>query len=210
MDQSEPYKFSRIGGALCLDFINTASWHASQRTTEHLTEFRDLLHWSNECGIISRQAMLALAEGANSAGALKMLTRARKLREALYRMFVAASRKKRPDRSDMQLLNETLDQAPLRLEIQHEESGFSCKRKPDGSEFALVLGPIAWSAAELLTSENLDRIKRCASETCGWLFLDNTKNRSRRWCDMGDCGSRAKARRYYHRKTSKETGVAGC
>jgi predicted RNA-binding Zn ribbon-like protein len=101
----------------------------------------------------------------------------------------------------LRLLNETLEQAPLRFEVQYEQSGFSGKRMPVGSEFGSVLGPVVWSAAELLTSENLDRIKQCADDRCGWLFLDNTKNRSRRWCDMGDCGSRAKAKRYYQRKT---------
>ena len=203
--ESEQYRFSRIGGVLCLDFTNTASWHASHRNTEHLNDFGDLLRWSNECEIIGPHTELVLSEGAerNPAGALTILTRARKLREGLYRIFVAVNQRKSPSRSDMQLLNETLDQAPLRFEVQYEESGFSGKRTTGGSEFATVLGPVAWSAAELLTSENLDRIKRCADDTCGWLFLDNTKNRSRRWCDMGDCGSRAKAKRYYQRKTKK-------
>jgi predicted RNA-binding Zn ribbon-like protein len=203
--ESEQYKFSQIGGVLCLDFTNTASWHASYRSTEHLNDFCDLLRWSNEYGIIGPDTKLALSEGAerNPAGALTILTRARKLREGLYRIFVAVSQRKSPGRPDMQLLNETLDQAPVRFEVQHEESGFSGKRMTGGSEFATVLGPVAWSAAELLTSENLHRIKRCADDTCGWLFLDNTKNRSRRWCDMGDCGSRAKAKRYYRRKTKK-------
>jgi predicted RNA-binding Zn ribbon-like protein len=203
--ESERYKFSQIGGVLCLDFTNTASWHASYRSTEHLNDFCDLLRWSNEYGIIGPDTKLALSEGAerNPAGALTILTRARKLREGLYRIFVAVSQRKSPARPDMQLLNETLDQAPVRFEVQYEESGFSGKRMTGGSEFATVLGPVAWSAAELLTSENLHRIKRCADATCGWLFLDNTKNRSRRWCDMGDCGSRAKAKRYYRRKTKK-------
>ena len=205
MKESEQYKFSQIGGVLCLDFTNTASGHASYRNTEHLNDFCDLLRWSNEYGIIGPDTKLALSEGAerNPAGALTILTRARKLREGLYRIFVAISQRKSPGRPDMQLLNETLDQAPLRFEVQYEESGFSGKRTTGGSEFATVLGPVAWSAAELLTSENLHRIKRCADDTCGWLFLDNTKNRSRRWCDMGDCGSRAKAKRYYRRKTKK-------
>lgn len=205
MKESEQYKFSRIGGVLCLDFTNTVSWHASHRTTEHLNDFCDLLRWSNECGIIDPHTELVLSEGAerNPAGALTILTRARKLREGLYRIFVAVSQRKSPGRPDMQLLNETLDQAPLRFEVQYGESGFSSKRTTGGSEFATVLGPVAWSAAELLTSENLERIKRCVDDTCGWLFLDNTKNRSRRWCDMGDCGSRAKAKRYYQRKTKK-------
>ena len=205
MKESEQYKFSRIGGVLCLDFTNTASWHASHRTTEHLNDFCDLLRWCNECGIIDPHTELVLSEGAerNPAGALTILTRARKLREGLYRIFVAVSQRKSPGRPDMQLLNETLDQAPLRFEVQYEESGFSGKRTTGGSEFATVLGPVAWSAAGLLTSENLHRIKRCADDTCGWLFLDNTKNRSRRWCDIGDCGSRVKAKRYYQRKTKK-------
>ena len=203
MKESEQYKFSRIGGVLCLDFTNTASWHASHRNTEHLNDFCDLLRWSNEYGIIGQHTKLVLSEGAerNPAGALTILTRARKLREGLYRIFVAVSQQKSPSRSDIQLLNETLDHAPLRFEIQYEESGFSGRPTTAGSEFATVLGPVAWSAAELLTSENLDRIKRCADDTCGWLFLDNTKNHSRRWCDMGDCGSRAKAKRYYQRKS---------
>jgi predicted RNA-binding Zn ribbon-like protein len=203
--ESEQYKFSRIGGVLCLDFTNTASWHASYRNTEHLNDFCDLLRWSNEYGIIGPHTKLVLSEGAerNPASALTILTRARKLREGLYRIFVAVSQRKSPGRQDMQLLNETLDQAPLRFEVQYEESGFSGKRTTGGSEFATVLGPVAWSAAELLISENLDRIKQCADNACGWLFLDNTKNRSRRWCDMGDCGSRAKAKRYYQRKTKK-------
>jgi len=205
VQESQQYKFSRIGGVLCLDFTNTASWHGSDRSTEHLNDFFDLLRWSNENGIIGQHAQLVLSEGAerNPAGALTILTRARKLREALHRIFVGVSQRKSPGRSDMQMLNETLDRAPLRFEVQYEESGFSGKRTPGGSEFATVLGPVAWSAAELLTSENLDRIKRCANDTCGWLFLDNTKNHSRRWCDMGDCGSRAKAKRYYQRKTKK-------
>jgi predicted RNA-binding Zn ribbon-like protein len=205
MAESQQYKFGRIGGALCLDFTNTASWHASRQTTEHLNDFCDLLRWSNEFGIINQQEESVLSEDAerNPAEALAILTGARKLREVLYRIFVAVRQKESPGRSDMQWLNKSLDQVPLRLEVQHEETGFCCKRKGGGSEFATVLGPVAWSAAELLASENLDRIKRCAADTCGWLFLDNTKNRSRRWCDMGDCGSRAKAKRYYHRKTKK-------
>ena len=63
-----------------------------------------------------------------------------------------------------------------------------------------MLWPIVESAAELLTSERRSRIGQCADDRgCGWLFLDATKNRSRRWCAMGDCGNRAKARRHYLR-----------
>ena len=131
MAESQQYKFGRIGGALCLDFTNTASWHASRQTTEHLNDFCDLLRWSNEFGIINQQEESVLSEDAerNPAEALAILTGARKLREVLYRIFVAVSQRKSPGRPDMQLLNETLDQAPLRFEVQYGESGFSSKRR---------------------------------------------------------------------------------
>jgi predicted RNA-binding Zn ribbon-like protein len=63
-----------------------------------------------------------------------------------------------------------------------------------------MLWPIVRSAAELLTSEDLGRVRRCGREGCDWLFVDSSKNRSRRWCSMEMCGSRVKSRRYYYRK----------
>jgi len=59
---------------------------------------------------------------------------------------------------------------------------------------------VVHDAAGLLTSEKLDRVEECADDRCGWLFLDVSRNRSRRWCAMEDCGNRAKARRHYKRK----------
>ena len=212
MEPPAPYKFARIGGALCLDFTNTASWQGSRRTTEHLHDFGDLLRWSSESGIVDRQTASGLSEEArrNPGGALTILNRARKLRELLYRIFVVLGAKKAPGRPDLQLLNEVLAQAPLRFQVEREGVGFSCLRKPGSSEFATLLGPVVWSAAELLASDHLDKVKQCASDTCGWLFLDHTKNRSRRWCDMADCGSKAKARRYYHKKTNATYRELGC
>lgn len=61
------------------------------------------------------------------------------------------------------------------------------------------LWPVARSLAELLTSDELPRVRECAADNCAWLFIDTSKNRSRRWCDMAVCGNRAKARRHYAR-----------
>ena len=85
------------------------------------------------------------------------------------------SRRKFPASGDLQLLNEALAQTPLRLEVRGEKDQFLCERKAGGTKFAKLLGPVVWSAAELLTSGKIDQVKCCASETCGWLFLDNTK-----------------------------------
>ena len=68
-----------------------------------------------------------------------------------------------------------------------------------------VLWPIVQSAADLLTTESLDRVRLCKAEDCGCLFVDASKNRSRRWCAMSDCGNRAKVRR--HRQRLRESAV---
>ncbi len=204
MDEPQPYQFGRIGGALCLDLANTASWQAERRTTEHLNNFRDLVRWCTESSAISQSTATALLEEAeqNSVRGEAVLAEAKELRETLYRIFFALSRRNAPPRRDLERLNETLAQVPLHFEVRREEGGFSCERKADGTEFGKLLGPVVWSAAELLASGKVEQIKCCAAETCGWLFLDGTKNHSRRWCDMADCGSREKSKRYYRRKSS--------
>jgi predicted RNA-binding Zn ribbon-like protein len=66
-----------------------------------------------------------------------------------------------------------------------------------------ILNPLIRSAADLLVSDELKRVKRCGDPACGWLFLDTSRNKSRRWCDMSDCGNRAKASRFYKKKVAK-------
>ena len=72
------------------------------------------------------------------------------------------------------------------------------------SEAALdrMLWSIAHSGAELLTTGDLSRLRECGGEECGWLFEDTSRNRSRQWCDMQDCGNLAKVRRYRTRLRS--------
>ena len=65
-----------------------------------------------------------------------------------------------------------------------------------------MFGPVASSAAELLTSAALEDTRECDSEGCGWLFLDTSRSRRRRWCDMRDCGNLAKVRRFRERRRS--------
>ena len=66
--------------------------------------------------------------------------------------------------------------------------------------FPDLLRPVLHSALHLLSSPDLARLRECAAERCGKLYLDHTKNASRRWCDMDTCGNRAKARRHQARR----------
>src|SRR5690606_34555848 len=81
---------------------------------------------------------------------------------------------------------------------------------PESNALDQVLWPVAVSAAELLTSADRERVKECAADTCNWLFLDMSRNRSRRWCDMKECGNRAKARRFYKRQRAADSAWRNC
>jgi len=63
-----------------------------------------------------------------------------------------------------------------------------------------IIWPVVRSAADLLTSDTLPMLRICAADDCQWLFMDTSKNQTRRWCNMKSCGNRAKARRHIERK----------
>ena len=65
-----------------------------------------------------------------------------------------------------------------------------------------ILWPVAVAAADLLTTRDHPLLRECASDECSWLYLDTTRNHSRRWCDMKGCGNKAKVRRYRQRQAS--------
>jgi predicted RNA-binding Zn ribbon-like protein len=195
-------RFSFIAGALCLDFVNTVSSHASERPEEKLCGFADLVLWNEEAELIDKGEVLeflAYAEG-NSNSTTKILQAARGLREALFHIFQALDRRKTPAARDLAALNETLRAFPIRLELRSEGRDFCCERKSAKTNNDRLLAPIAWSAADLLASDRVQHVRQCADAECGWFFVDTTKNHSRRWCAMSDCGSHAKAKRYYQRK----------
>ena len=86
------------------------------------------------------------------------------------------------------------------LRIEADPEGFGWTWEAPVDRFDRILWPIARSAAELLTSPDVADLRECASDRCSWLFLDRSRTRRRRWCDMKVCGNRAKARRHYRRK----------
>ncbi len=129
-----------------------------------------------------------------------MLRRARELREAIFRVFSAIARESSPPTEATRRLNEALPQALARLRLVEDEPGFRWDWEEDDA-LDRVLWPVVRSAAELLTSDQLDRVRECAAEDCAWLFIDGSKNRSRRWCDMAVCGNRSKVRRFRERRS---------
>jgi predicted RNA-binding Zn ribbon-like protein len=192
---------------LCLDFANTLKDRLTGDPQETLKRYDDLLAWGRLQDLLTEQEVEHLAQVATRrpAEAVSVLERAIVLREAVYRTFsaVAAGRSSRP--ADLTTLNASLAAALASLRIVVGREGFAWAWA--GGEEALdrVVWPAALSAAGLITSGERRAVRECAAPNCGWLFLDTTRNRSRRWCDMKVCGNRAKARRHYERQKASGT-----
>ncbi len=196
-----PKSGRKIAGRPCLDFVNTVSWRASAAPVEGLGHYRDLAAWSATAGLMpaGRAAELERQAATLAASAEAVLERARALREALHRLFGECAAGRAPGKSELGILNAELARAPAIRGLAWADPGFVWSGAEAGSRLESVLWPLAWSAAELLTGGELKRIRACAGEGCGWLFYDTSRNLSRRWCAMDDCGNRAKARRHYAR-----------
>lgn len=192
-----------IGGALCLDFCNTVGGRRDDAVPrDYLASSFDLVRWSEHAGALAPRDALAMqrALDRDPARAARVLTRARQLREALYAVFATVSRGQTISAPALAVVNEVLGEALNHLTLVPERqhlvwSWHTAANNPDH-----ILWSIAQSAAELLTSPDLARVRECSGDDCSWLFLDASKNHSRRWCDMRDCGNRAKARRHYARQ----------
>jgi predicted RNA-binding Zn ribbon-like protein len=206
MLEHETQTLNLKSGRLCLDFANTADWHASDQPEERLNSYANLVSWSEQVGILTKdEAQQLLREAAHRPNdAATVLDRAIAFREAIYRIFSAISRGTSPREADLAILNEILSATLGRLQLVSTPDGFSWEWNAGGDRLDQMLWPVAQSAADLLTSAELVRVGQCADERCGWLFMDMSRNRSRRWCDMRDCGNRAKARRHYERKRSTD------
>ena len=109
---------------------------------------------------------------------------------------MAAASGEAPRDADLALIGDAAAAGRARERLVYDRSGVGWSLPADGDALERPLWEIASSAADVLTSAELDRVKECASDTCEWVFLDRSRNRSRRWCDMSDCGNRAKARRF--------------
>jgi predicted RNA-binding Zn ribbon-like protein len=192
-------------GKLCLEFANTADWHAAEQPIERVTNYRDLVAWAKEVGMISPDAAQLLTDRAAAQPALaaQIHTWAIDLREAIYRIFAAHAEHRMPTPADLALLNEALPRAYASPELVATPTGYSWYWRSDENGLDGILWPILRSAARLLTDGELARVGQCADDRgCGYLFYDTSRNRSRRWCDMNSCGNRAKSQRHYARHRS--------
>lgn len=188
---------------LALDFANTALWHASDVPQEQIPDYTTLLAWAVAHSLLTPAAAADLHETA--AGwpdqAAQAHAVAIEIREALYAILHAHIHRQPIPAAPLATLNAAHAVAISNAEVAPHPTGFHWRWLADEPALDYMLWPVIRSAMLLLTTpELLNRVGECADDRgCGYLFLDLSRNRSRRWCDISDCGNRAKQRRHYHR-----------
>ena len=206
VDALAVYEFDLSGGDLCLDFVNTVSDRVGE-PHDHVQSYSDLLKFVRQAGAMPEEEIEELtAEAArDTRHAVQVTSSALETREALFRIFRSIATDETPGDSDLETLNAVLVQGLAKARLARDGEAYRWSWAGDCSCLERPLWQIAHSAADLLASDRLDRIRLCGSDTCEWLFLDESRNRSRRWCDMATCGNREKARRHYEKVKARAT-----
>jgi predicted RNA-binding Zn ribbon-like protein len=188
-----------VGGDLALDFVNTED---GDPPMECLRGYGDLVAWGVRVGLFSADEGERLVGEANRRpeDAEAVYRDALRLRGALYGVFLAVAEGLDAPERDLETLRGYEGEALSRGKLAQGDRGFVWEWK-DGRDLAGMLWPVAHAATGLLTSGDLYRLKLCAG--CYWVFLDASRNRSRRWCTMEVCGTDEKTRRYIAKRAAK-------
>jgi predicted RNA-binding Zn ribbon-like protein len=196
--------FNLCGGHAALDFVNSLdNRFGDNEPVELLADYGALLRFAEQSRLLDARRARRLAQVAPAA-AERALRSARQLREALAAALYARVDGRAMPAAKLRTLERHLHRAgrhrELRWERGRQGSGALCwewGRFEGQAELPVWL--LAESAGELMMSETMARVSACGADTCRWLFLDTSRNHTRRWCDMKVCGNRMKARRFQAR-----------
>jgi len=202
-------KTKLIGGRLCLDFANTVGGRVAQPgkknhpqplmiSGERLNDYFDLLAWGWHVKLLDERELQNLIREAkrDENAVIKVWERAQRLREAIHRICRAFIYRQDSSKRDLKILNEELQRARDHEIVVALEGRFEWHWIDRKNALDCLLWPLARSAAELLTTGDMSRLRECRGVACHWLFEDLSRNRSRHWCSMQDCGNLTKVHRF--------------
>jgi len=205
--------FQYIGGDPALDLVNTVDWTSRGPEQDRLTDYGRLTHWAEGAGILSPKAASSIraqaqAKPREAEAAYRNALRVRGVLAELFRAIAAGE--SAGDALDD--FNRFLGHALERMRV----TPATAKRRPGpalqlgwrdvGESLDSIIWQVVWSAASLIVSEEASRIRICGGTDCGWMYVDRSRNKLRRWCQMETCGTREKSRRRYERV--RRPGVA--
>jgi predicted RNA-binding Zn ribbon-like protein len=186
--------YKLIGEELAFDFINTISWKDTEWEHDWLNSPGNFISWSLFTHLIDEKKARSFKKQPMPE-LLKDLKQVHLARNDLRGLLMPLATGTKPPAEAFTKLNSMLLQAAKSRHIDRSDYKWSWA---EPSSLPNLVSPIAWNAAHIITELDHSRIRCCPG--CNWIFYDQTRSRSRRWCDMGDCGSRDKALRYYHRQ----------
>jgi predicted RNA-binding Zn ribbon-like protein len=189
--------FRYVGGDISIDLVNTVDWTERGLESDRLTDYGRVLEWARGAGVLDAASERRLHQraAAHRRLAAAAYTEARAVRAVLQRVYASvASGDRTLDGLDQ--LNALLAGAAVHARLVRS-SGGALVRGWDGLGESLesVLWPVVWAAAELLGSPEQEKLRICAGDDCGWMYVDRSRNGLRRWCEMSTCGTTEKNRR---------------
>jgi len=198
-----------VGGDPCLDFVNTVGGRVpgapgtrSRVLRDKLGSYEDLLAWARHADVVEDRVARGLSRRAalRTGAASRAHARALAGREALHSVLTALVEGRTPQAAELAAVNAEVKAARQHERLVPTPDGLRWGDEDAESRLESVLWPVWRAAARLLASEDVSHVRRCGGEDCGWLFLDESRNHTRRWCTMEDCGNLSKVRRFRERR----------
>jgi predicted RNA-binding Zn ribbon-like protein len=192
------HAFELLGGHPALDLVNTLDWRFRDAPppVELLRSYSDLVRFADLSGLLNRPLAGRLLRNTSESKAAPIMAAVRELREAAAQVSYAALEQARPPASAIKTLETYFMQARQAEKLSWAGTKLAWQFENSASAPELPLWLLARSTADLLTSDEMSMLRECGNPECRWLFLDTSKNHTRRWCDMKICGNRMKARRF--------------
>ncbi len=205
------FRFDFTSSEFCLNFANTVNQRPSATARiDRLDTYKTLLSWSVQAAILTPEEAGRLEEKAraNPPAAAHVLAQAKELREDIFRLMMSVTHHREISPSDLDILNSFLAPGLARTRLERDPVSTSVRWTTplESDSLDQMFWPIARSAADLLVSGRISRVRRCRGEDCDWLFMDDSKNQTKEWCKMSTCGNRAKLKRYRAR-TRQKAGI---
>lgn len=193
--------FQLVAGHSVLDFVNTLDWRFRPSGSEELlNDYEDLLRFSEQSGLMTPSEVRKIATG-DPARKKRILSSTKKLRECLASILYAIADGQAPLIDNVRTLSAFARTVRKSENLEWCDSRLQWKANRDRTNAPdTPFRKLASAALDLLTSEAINKLSACTNPECRWLFLDGSKNKGRRWCDMKLCGNRIKARRYRGRQ----------
>ncbi|MEO8361380.1 MAG: CGNR zinc finger domain-containing protein [Vicinamibacteria bacterium] len=206
-------KAKHVAGRLCLDFVNlVGGWRDAEPGSkqgrfsireDRLTDYLDIVAWAFRADLINEtQVKRMTTEAARRPDdATKIWKRGQRLRDAIHSAATRIERGIAPESGALDVLSEEISRAWSKQRLTSGSPNLIWSTEADPASLDAPLAAVALSTEEFFTSADLTRLHSCPGDECGWMFEDTSRNRSRRWCDMGDCGNTAKVREFRSRQS---------